>query len=499
LTPETLQGRRLFELSRAVCIVTLTSGAAGCHAATTSQQSSSAAQFAPAETRTLRSFGANGDGRTDDTAAIARALSLSEHYCLDGEGRTYRINGTLRAADDLCLRNVTLVQAASPVDTARYIGRGCPLVQDPSAVIDCKDPSIPSDQINVLWRSLSLRTLLIRPSGRRPIRVNLEKMKVDRGRYAEQGSRSDSAGIWLDGADRIDLRDVEITGDGKGYGLQITNAHNVTLTNLWVHDLAWAPYPGDSPLSEARVAAIGWNSVPIHEFRERGPGGVPVAKFYGARIQEQLTCASLSNVSHVRITGIRVERCMARFVTGNLPWQADGLDIGGSSSDIIVNGAKIDSTWEGMDVVADGDGINGLQINDLNVSNSFSFGLKMGYQLRNARVTRLNVDGAGLAGVALYGPVHDVQISHASIRGVGTVAGNSGSYSPWPPGNRAGIRLDGARNLTPEDVLFEDVAVSGHPRNFEFGILNTGGRRIQLIAFRAEGFGSERTRGIEER
>ena len=95
-----------------------------------------------------------------------------------------------------------------------------------------------------------------------------------------------------------------------------------------------------------------------------------------------------------------------------------------------------------MDIVADGGGILGLQINDLTVSNSFSFGLKMGYDLRNARVSELQVDHAGLAGVAVYGPVRDVRMSRASIRDVGTVVGNQGAYSPWPPGNRAGIRVD---------------------------------------------------------
>jgi hypothetical protein len=147
-----------------------------------------------------------------------------------------------------------------------------------------------------------------------------------------------------------------------------------------------------------------------------------------------------------------------------------------------------------VDVAAGGEGVDRLQINDLAVSNSFSFGLKMGYQLRNARVSRLNVDGAGLAGVVVYGPVRDVRISRASIQNVGTLRGSRGSYSPWPPGNRAGIRIDGTAGSTPEDVVVEDTVVSGRPTEFEFGILNTGGERIQLVRFKAEGVGSERVR-----
>lgn len=471
--------------------------AAGCQAQPAAQQPAERGRFAPTQIRSLSSFGAIGDGRANDTEALKRSLADSDLYCIDGGGRTYRVVGSLRAAKDLCLRNLTLVQAATPVDTGRYIVRDCPQVEDPSALIDCKDPVVPPDQLNRLMDSLSIRTLLIRPGGDRPIRVNLDRVRIDRGPFAEQGARSDSAGIWLDQADRVDFRDVEITGNGKGYGLQITNARNVTLTNLWVHDLVWAPYRGDRLLSRAAVAAAGWNSVPIHEFRERRSDGPAVAKFYGVRIQEQLTCVSLSNVSKVRIENVRIERCMARFDSGDLPWQADGLTIGQSSSDVTINGARIDSTWEGVDIVGGGTGIDRLQINDLTVSNSFSFGLKMGYQLRNARVSRLSVRGAGLAGVIVYGPVRDVRISRASIQDTGSLRGTSGSYSPWPRGNRAGIRIDGSAGSEPQDVVVEDADVSGRPSDMEFGILNTGGKRVQLRRFQTEGASTHSVHGVE--
>ena len=470
--------------------------AAACRAQPGGGQASRAAAFAPAETRTLKSFGAAGDGRADDTAALERAFAHSDRYCLDGGGGRYRVVGTLRVSNSLCLRNAILVQSARPADTSPYIVRRCPAVPDPVAVVDCNDPAVPADKLAGLWESLSIRTLLIRPEGDHPVQVSLERVKIDRGPYAEQGSRSDSAGVWLDGADRVDMRDVEITGNGKGYGLQITNSRNISLDNLWVHDLVWAPYRGDQPLTQSRVAAMGWNSVPIHEFREQRPGGAKIAKFYGVRIQEQLTCVSLANVSHVTIRNVRIERCMARFDTGDVPWQADGLDIGQSSSDITVNSASIDSTWEGMDVVGGGNGIDRLQIDGLTVSNAFSFGLKMGYSVHDARVSHLKVNGAGLSGVVLYGPVRDVRIAEASIDNIGTVHGSRGDYSPWPPGNRAGIRIDSSGGSSPEDVVIQDVTVSGRPSQFEFGILNTGGRRVQLSDFRAGGYGTERARGL---
>ena len=455
------------------------------------------AQEGTQATRSLASFGARGDGRTDDTSALKRALEASNRYCLDGGGRSYRVTGTLRAAKDLCLRNLTLVQAALPMNAGAYVLRRCPSVQDPSAAIDCGDPPVPAAQFGRLWDSLSIRTLLIRPGGSKPLRVSLDHVKVDRGSHPEGGSRADSAGIWLDGADRVDFRNVEITGAGKGYGLSISNARNVSLTNLWVHDLVWAPYRGDAPLSEARVRAIGWNAVPIHEFREPGRSGDKLAKAFGVRIQEQLTCVSLANVTHVRIENVRVERCLARFDSGDLPWQADGLDIGRSSSDVVINGARIDSTWEGMDVVAGGSGIDGLVINDAQISNSFSFGLKMGYQLRGAKVSNVRVTGAGLSGIVFYGPVRGVRITGATISEVGAVRRKGGTFSPWPAGNRAGVRIDGTAASAPQDVVLDGVTVSGQPARYEFGILNTGGKRIQVVKFRAAGSGSAAARGIE--
>jgi hypothetical protein len=383
------------------------------------------------------------------------------------------------------------------VSTAEYFTGRCPSVSDPSALIDCRDRPIPARQLARVSESLSVRTLLIRSGDNRPLRVNLHKVKIDRGPRPDQGSRSDSAGIWLDGADRVDFSDVEITGNGKGYGLQITNARNVTLTNLWVHDLVWAPYRGDKALSRAAVAAAGWNNVPIREFREQRSGG-PRANFYGVRIQEQLTCVSMSNVSHVRINNVRIERCLARFDTGDLPWQADGLTIGPSSSDISINRARIDSTWEAVDVVGGGSGIDGLQINDLTASNSFSFGLKMGYRLRNARISRLTVRGAGLAGVMVYGPVRNVRISGASIQNAGMLLSRGGRYSPWPGGNRTGIRIDGSDREEPQGVVVEDVSISGQPGEMDFGILNTTGRRVQLVRFQAKGFGKGKAGGIEQ-
>ncbi|MEO6359664.1 MAG: hypothetical protein ABIO43_03695 [Sphingomicrobium sp.] len=409
------------------------------------------------------------------------------------------MTGTLRVARSLCLRNATLVQALVPADTTPYISRQCLATEDTAAVIDCGNPAISVGQQQRLWVSLAVRTLLIRPNTERErIRVNLDHVTVHRGPYTHGGSRTDSAGIWLEGADRVDFNDVKITGNGKGYGLLLMHSRNVSLKNLSLEDMVWSPYRGDAPLREAEVAKVGWNSVPIQEFRANGEDGVKSTKFYGVRIQEQLTCAFLANVQHVRIENIRVSRCMARFDTGDIPWQADGLDIGQSSSDVVIDGARIDSTWEGMDVVATGSGIDGLVINDLSITDAFAFGLKLGYRLRGTRIRRLRVRNAGLAGVVIAGPVSGTRLAEATIYEVGTVRAGPRTLIPWPAGNRAGIRLDEGSSgtedarATPHDTQITDVAVANieNPNTYEYGILNSGGSALQIVGFQARGFGN---------
>jgi hypothetical protein len=479
--------------------------AAGCRAQTAPPQRSAIDAFAPSTARTLRSFGAAGDDRRDDTAAIGRALSHSSEFCLDGEGRSYRVSGTLEVKKDICLRNATLVQSLPPFDTSAYIVAKCPVTPDPDAVIDCGDPVVPAEQLSRLRQSLAVRTLLIRPADPKDrIRVNFDHVKVDRGRYPEGGSRTDSAGIWIQDAERVDLNSVEITGYGKGHGLFVNRSDRVNVNNLWIHDLVWAPYPGDAPLTVSRVSKIGWNTVPIHEFRAAGRDGVKVSKFYGVRIQEQVTCALFSDVHHVQIRNARISRCMARFDSGDLPWQADGLDISRSSSDVRVDGATIDSTWEAMDVVANGNGVTDLVISNVAATNSFAFGLKLGKHLRRARLSDVRVSKAGIAGVVVYGPVTDLSISGAKVSDVGWIVGSDGkSFAPWPAGNRAGFRIDGHAGGpsagVPRNIEIDDATVTGGAvaRGYEFGILNTGGTGIQVRNFRATGFSKRRTFGVD--
>jgi hypothetical protein len=478
--------------------------ASGCRAQSPPGRDTANNVFAPAAVRSLRDFGASGDGLSDDTAALKRAFANSDRYCLDGEGRTYRVSGTVRAQKNLCLRNVTLVQSAKPFDTRPYITRSCPVTLDASAVVDCDDPAIPPGQLSRLLKSISVRTLFIRadrPGG--TVSVTLDRVKVDRGRFPQGGSRTDSAGIYIDGADGVRLQNVEVTGDGKGYGLMVLRSRNVTADNLWIHDLVWAPYAGDAPLDEDRIESTGWNSAPIHEFRPAGAGAT-VSKFYGVRVQEQITCALFSEVHNVSIHNIKVSHCMARFRHGDLPWQTDGLDVSQASSDVVVIGAAIDSTWEGMDVVANGDGLTGLRLANLRVSNSFGFGLKLGYALSDARITGATIRNSGIAGIVLYGPVSGITISGSQISGVGVISAEGRTFVPWPAQTHSGIAIGegpnprGGGQATPRDVVLENIVVTrpaGAP-TYDYGVVNNGGKDVRVRNFSASGFAKAEMSGV---
>lgn len=471
--------------------------ASGCRAQPAAPARERSATFAGAQTLPVRNFGAVGDGRADDTAALARAFAAPGLHCLDGEGRTYRVTGTLRVGRDFCLRNIALAQSLEPFDTSPYIRNSCPVASDAGAIVDCGDPAVRPEDAKALNQSLNVRTLLIRgDKGARALHLLLDHVKVDTGRYPEAGSRTDSAGIWIEGADGAVLRNVEVTGYGKGHPLVVLRSRNVTVDALWVHDVVWSPYRGDAPLSQQRVAGVGWNSYPIHEFRRLGQQGAKVAKFYGVRIQEQVTCASFSEVHNVVIRNARISRCMARFVEGDLPWQADGLDISRSSSNVVVESPVIDMTWEGMDVVANGTGIDGLQIRGARVTNCFSFCLKLGKQLRKPVVTGATIVNAGIAGIVFYGPVRDGMLDGATISGVGTIAVAGRTLLPWPKQEHAGVRVSagtsgagGDARSSPSGLDIDNVDVSGTGGTaYDFGVLNKGGTGVRVRGLRASGF-----------
>jgi hypothetical protein len=468
--------------------------------------------FNPGVVKKLTEFGAVGDGNTDDTAALTRAFENSDNYCLDGENKTYKVIGAVVASKSLCLKNIKLLQAMQPFDTTPYVSKECPFSNSAFTILDCGDPVVPADKLHALEASLGVRTLLIRPvDPNAPIQVNLDHVTVNRGAYMDMGSRQKSAGIWLTGANRVDFNNVEITGLGKGFGLMIADAQNVTLNNLNIHDIIWSLYKGDQPLNQAQTAKIGWNSIPIHEFRLAGTDGVKESKFYGVRVQEQVTCGVVARSKHVLINHATVSRCMAQFDTGLLPWQSDGLDIGASSSDILVTGGtKIENVWEGMDIVAGGTGIQNLTFDKVTILNTFGYGLKLGYELTNVKVIDPVIARSGISGIVIYGAVKNAVVTGAKISEMGWINTSNGPLEPWTDALHAGIRLSKGSNNDPQgkeirlsldtpaqkkQIYYPDtvtiqssnVTSTEHPEWCDYGYANQKATNVQLLQSTASG------------
>lgn len=437
--------------------------------------------------RTLASLGAIGDGVTDDTAALRQALANSSSQCLDGQGRSYRVRGTLRTEHDLCLQNAKLVQDVVPFDTRRWIRGACPPVNNPGVVASCGDPPMAK---GVLPRGLSdyltTRTLLVRPNAKDgSLSVYLRNVKIDRGGDPSSGSRDDAAGLWIDNARRVVLQDVEITGGGKGFGLMIADSTDIAINRLHVHDLVWAPYAGDTPLTLPRLKAQGLNTVPIREFRQAGRQGAQVTGFQGVRVQEQVTCAMFARAHHVVLWNTRIDGCLARFAEGDFAWQADGIHIGVSSSDVNIAGqTSIANTWEGIDIVGGGSGVRKIFISGATIRNSFAYGIKLGYDLSGVVAEDNRIERAGLAGVVVYGPVNDAKVRRTIISGVGSIDLDGQIVSLWGAG-KSGMEIGpgantGTGSTYPRNVSIEDVRVSGDLKHCDFGVRRRGGTAIRV-------------------
>ncbi|WP_379923056.1 hypothetical protein [Erythrobacter sp. R86502] len=431
---------------------------------------------------TLTSFGAVGDDRVDDTQTLQIAFRQAAGRCLDGEGRTYRVRGSLRVAADFCLANARFRQDVAPFDTRPWIQGDCPVEKDAEALADCGDPAMPDPLPAGLEAYLYTRTLLIRPErGEPPIKVSLRNVTVDRGSSPESGARSDAAGIWIGNARGLVIEDVEVTGAGKGYGVMIVDSADITIRRLRLRNLVWSPYAGDATLSLDRARHDGWNSVPIREFRRAGDRGARDSGFHGTRSQEQLTCLAIERSINMQIDDLRIDGCRARFAEGDIPWQTDGLAIGRSSSDIHIEGARIANTWEAIDIVGGGSGVERVSIRRAEISDSFNYGMKVGYDTRDVSIVDSLISRAGLAGVLFYGPVSQALIRQVRITDPGNVFFAGALQQPWMQ-ERAGVVVDmGSSAATvkayPRRVTLDSVKVEGNGA-CRFGLLNFTPERL---------------------
>lgn len=411
----------------------------------------------PAPAVSLASLGVGSE--RDATTALQRAIDGGAGRCLDGEGRTFVTSASLQARTDLCLVNAKIVFRAPSPDMRGLIGQRCEAGADPSRRINCGDRIATGDLGRQIVDYAYRRTLFVSGEGGASPSVTLVNVRIDRGNDPRAGSRTDSAALWINGARQVRLDHVEITGAGKGHGLFVSNSRHVETSNLHVHDLVWAPYVGDTALDLEQVRSKGWNRPTIREIEVTGRQNI---RFVGTRVQEQLSCVTFVSSQQIVMRDTVVENCGAQFKGGIYPWQADGINLGSGTSDVLITGdTRIDRTWEGIDIVGSGNGVANVLIDGARITDSFSIGVKMGNRVTSASLRNSVVDGAGLAGIMLYGPANGIRLEKVAIRGVGDDARDASNGRRWA-GEKSGILIDqDGSGSVPRGVIADSVTVAG--------------------------------------
>ncbi|WP_431686759.1 hypothetical protein [Hahella sp. NBU794] len=394
--------------------------------------SATASPYLQAET--LREYGAMGDGVADDTQAIFNAIDnhQPEMGFLDGENQTYLIKKRVDVNKSMAIKNARFLFAPD----ASYLA----------------NPS-------------NYRAFLIRGAAEAPLQVELENIALVRGGNKTSGSMSDSAGIWIDNANRVTLSNVEVSGNGRGPGVLIADSDNVTINDLYVHDMFWSPCREDeSTLTKnSLLSRKDWSSRMIHDPANCGSDNL-------IRIEEQIAGLLIVRSNNIRINNPSIERIYAHLIDGAMPYQTDGITIGSNFDDldkqanceqktdrdefnIEIRGAKITDVWEGIDFT--GNPLADILVDVASISRTHAFGVKFANGASCALVKNVTVTDSGLSGFVLTGknnPDHSAPAPH-SVTFDNTVAINPGSNGYWRGvASIAGYRIMNGALQDPTDI-----------------------------------------------
>lgn len=246
---------------------------------------------------------------------------------------------------------------------------------------------------------------------------------------------SDSAAIWTTDV-TPEFRNIEITGGGKGNGVLVVNATGGFLTDIYVHDMTWAPYAEDQADPEF------WNNYKLATLQKKGDwNGFTITDFDGRglvkkRVEEQLYGIVVGNVTNLDIIRPRIERLLTKFSDGQLyPYQSDGITVT-SGNNIRIIDAKVSQVAEGIDVPgfpANAIDISGAQVSDAPL---FCFKTRGSYDSRtvavkdeDAHVTVRNAT-AKRCGMAAYSVGGGAQAWLEDTQAIDTGLGPGGTASP---------------------------------------------------------------------
>ncbi|MCA9445469.1 MAG: right-handed parallel beta-helix repeat-containing protein [Candidatus Omnitrophica bacterium] len=477
-------------------------------------------QAAHSASLTLRSSGAIGDGKTDDRAAIQKALNEAKGETVDGEGLTYAVHGNIEVTSDVDFRNATLVQTMEAPSAAKYIPsahsggeltvdppeglratvKGLPLMHAESVGTYKEDPVLSPQDLQSLMPSIAVRTLTLRGSEENPVKVRLENIKVDRGRHPSSGGRNDSMGILIRDAAPVAATDVEVTGDGKGVGLSIHDCKNVRLTKINIHDMNWAPYEGDNIFDILTAQDVRddfhWNHFPIYEFRDS------MKRFVRVRIQEQLVGLWISQSENVEVLDSTIDRLQVAIGGDLYPLQTDAMTVN-RVKNIVARNSHFSKTWEGIDFT--GDAGQGFEWRDCVAEDTLGFSFKVAHPKQNGKMINCRAERSALGGFTIGAESENIQLIDCIALETG--AGNLWRETDGSPFIEViGIRVDGQSGLeTPKNILIERCSAINKTwaGAMDYGIRNEHlnkdpGHNIKLVDCNAEGAKIENIKGFGE-
>jgi hypothetical protein len=444
-------------------------------------------------------FDAIGDGVADDTAAVAKAVNAADLSCIDGEGLTYKVIGSIRGEKDVCLRNMHLLQARPPVDTRKYIkSAGHPQQRisaaDGSYVSYPEDPVLNEAEHAEMLQLVQLRTLTI--GGARELKVSLSNVKITKGQFPELGDRSQAAGLNIVNANPVNLDNVEVTGLGQGIGIRIAHSRNVRLSHVNVHDLYWKPYWGDRPLIESVVRdQFNWNNNPVYRYHGS------LRKFVRVRVQETASGIVILSSDGISIRNSRITNLGAIFDRGGhparLPFQADGITISGRNVEI--SDTTVRDTWEGIDLTG-AEGGQDVLLRNLLVEDSLVSGIKLAHKTKNVIIRDSVIRNSGMAGIIVAAPASDVKIAGVRIyeTGVRFDAGSKTYVKVWydtgdrPLANISGLLVmnDPEAPTTNLRVVSSEFSNRVFPKLMRHGLFNNVPSAAHVIAGNIDVFGA---------
>ena len=205
-------------------------------------------------------------------------------------------------------------------------------------------------------------------------------------------------------ASPVVMKNIDISGNGKGTALSLRNCSKVQLERLNIHDMTWAPFLGDNVFQVASAKSIkedfGWNNFPLYSFR------IGEKRFVRMRVREQIAGLLIVDTNDVQILDSKVERLQGKIGGRLYPLQADGITVTGVNN-LLVRNCQLSKVWEGIDMT--GSLCDGLVVEDCTSTDTLSYGFKLAHPKKNVKLIDCTAIRAGNCGFVMEPEMENIE------------------------------------------------------------------------------------------